>query len=1392
MRWFVGLICLMGVWVVGVGVANADDPPSWASPVLVQRLEQTIAAAGQASTPGGGQPDLSADEAKAAFEDAFPQVASADAYSTDALVQHGDIEKVIDPREARVSLDNGKSGVLISSLPLQTDDASGDKVGVDASLQSQGTAYEPAAALADYSVSKDLEQGVQLSDAGVGVAPTGSGVDGAVAHRVGDSVMWANTATDTDFIVTPQPTGVETFEQVRSADAPQSLPLDISLPQDGRIVPSSQLPGGLDVKDSGGQTVTSVSPVMATDADGNTVPASYHLDGDGHTVSIQVEHRGGDVHYPVLVDPTFTIPEYLWDAGANGNYPGWKYSSTSAAGMSSLAGAGIFGSGIYGWFGANLSMPAWSAAVWRFDAPGTSSIVQAQLTSTYWNTAGHSCVWLGMQAMRVPSTPWDAGTSWKTSTGTDMTSLPYMNCAGYAQVMRSLNSTSHYGNNSLVAQIFAYKNGLATVPANANTDLLYLTTSSVVIEDDDIPVASMQNPVTMDAGGSLSFNLTDQGTGISYWKLSSPDHPGWDKATDGTFICTATYAPDWGCPRSHTIGAALGNLPEGPSTIRVNANDPTNNPTQRDYTIIRDRTGPTITPTGTLWEHRNQSTDHRNEGLYDAGYNLHLAVGDTYSAITSVKVTVSGSTPVTITPTTCPTTGGCTQNIDWNFATDTYTDGPHVITIDATDSHGNVATQRVFGVNVDRHGSVYHATVWDGDPTSSDSSSSQEWYDPTTSRVRAEDGAQTWSQGPVACTFDAAGCLERHTATDGSEPDTGEADFSIKTGRAHDDVRLLGDAELEAALMPDKGSYVSTSSAASVLAIWQRPPPGNAGTYALYQTSTTDDDADGSTTEVDKLWLDTNTNLPVKWQETDDGDVVESEYYTYDASRYLDSELPTGYFDVEPSVLGGQTHTSSTQDLGPITAQEAEAHTEIDHGEQLELAADFRETYGLDSSSATVEDSIDDEESAPSGFTESVARYGVPLYPAELAHMRSRDALQDAADDLRDQLSEEETGTYGGGYLSDEGGDPTLHLLFTQISEPQEASIRSGFAYPEAIDFDTASRSLEEIEQLQDSVDSDWEAGDLDDLSVASTDIDEKANAVRVGTEVTQETSGGGVRIESEQESEEQQAAAQAELTQRYGPGVVAQAATPIQPTSYWKAGEYIFGEEDATQRNTEECTSGFGGHVGKRNYQMTAGHCSPRGWTWWLNDIEQSAAQGTTVKTTWPEPNQEKSSDAESLRIGNKERSARMKVFFGKKTHYYWVEGRTELTPRRTGRTGDKACVYSRKGGYTQCETEVISTSRVGSTPEGGKLTHEMVVASNCSVQNGGRHGGVHLGDSGGPVYVSGSTSNRVKAVGIISGFLYATINGHHYACVNGRADTAISQIGYSLTNLGLTLNTR
>jgi hypothetical protein len=126
MRWFVGLVCLVGAVVAGGGVANADDSPSWAPPGLVQRLEQTIADAAQPGSPGGEQPDLSAAEAKTAFADAFPQVASADAYSTDALVQHGDIEKVLDPREARVSLDNGKTGVLVSSLPLQTEDASGD------------------------------------------------------------------------------------------------------------------------------------------------------------------------------------------------------------------------------------------------------------------------------------------------------------------------------------------------------------------------------------------------------------------------------------------------------------------------------------------------------------------------------------------------------------------------------------------------------------------------------------------------------------------------------------------------------------------------------------------------------------------------------------------------------------------------------------------------------------------------------------------------------------------------------------------------------------------------------------------------------------------------------------------------------------------------------------------------------------------------------------------------------------------------------------------------------------------------------------------------------------------------------------------------------------------
>jgi hypothetical protein len=92
----------------------------------------------------------------------------------------------------------------------------------------------------------------------------------------------------------------------------------------GRLVLDYRLGDGLALRRSGDpeqaavvvrgeKTVATTSKVVAFDADGRPVPV--HSSVHGEQLVIEVDHRGRDLRYPLLVDPT----TYLWENASTGS-----------------------------------------------------------------------------------------------------------------------------------------------------------------------------------------------------------------------------------------------------------------------------------------------------------------------------------------------------------------------------------------------------------------------------------------------------------------------------------------------------------------------------------------------------------------------------------------------------------------------------------------------------------------------------------------------------------------------------------------------------------------------------------------------------------------------------------------------------------------------------------------------------------------------------------------------------------------------------------------------------------------------------------------------------------------------------------------------------------------
>ena len=158
---------------------------------------------------------------------------------------------------------------------------------------------------------------------GVTVAPASAATSEA-PEPVGDQVMFANTAKDTDYMVEPLPggTGVEVAWQLRSQSSPESNALTFRLPLGARLQMSAKVPGGAEIV-QGDATLAVIPPASAHDADGSQLLVTYTV--SGNTLSTHV-NLNGDVDFPVLVDPD--INGYYGEASSASVWSGWQSYST--------------------------------------------------------------------------------------------------------------------------------------------------------------------------------------------------------------------------------------------------------------------------------------------------------------------------------------------------------------------------------------------------------------------------------------------------------------------------------------------------------------------------------------------------------------------------------------------------------------------------------------------------------------------------------------------------------------------------------------------------------------------------------------------------------------------------------------------------------------------------------------------------------------------------------------------------------------------------------------------------------------------------------------------------------------------------------------------------------
>jgi hypothetical protein len=164
-------------------------------------------------------------------------------------------------------------------------------------------------------IARDTDMGFAIATTAgrLDVVPSDVSIDASRPVRVagGDAVIVANTATDADTLTRPDGGGIETFTQIRSADAPEDFSWTAALPGQEQI--RARADGGAEIVDAKGAVIATVSAPWAKDADGRSVPTTLSVSGD--TLTMHVAHLDGGFAYPIVADPWWA-PQWLKDAGS--------------------------------------------------------------------------------------------------------------------------------------------------------------------------------------------------------------------------------------------------------------------------------------------------------------------------------------------------------------------------------------------------------------------------------------------------------------------------------------------------------------------------------------------------------------------------------------------------------------------------------------------------------------------------------------------------------------------------------------------------------------------------------------------------------------------------------------------------------------------------------------------------------------------------------------------------------------------------------------------------------------------------------------------------------------------------------------------------------------------
>lgn len=592
--------------------------------------------------------------------------------------------------------------LIESGLPLRVEDEAGVEEPVDLGLEHAEGELQEENPIVPVGIPVELGEGVELAEGKLGISFPGSAQGREATTIEGDSAFYPNVQEDTDLVVAPMPTGVETLTQIRSPEAPRTETEHLSLPAGASLVSSEG--GGAEVTLDGHQLME-VTPATAIDAAGNPVETEMSVEGDDLTITV---YPSPGAVYPILVDPNFRLDEYKWTWGGSG-WAGWE-AVDSAAGYKALTEqwgttikAADLTSGFAGGATPNTGaqwvywVPRYASDQSKYGSRPTSWIEYASLNSWMFLKEGNSSYFPEVVAGIINPT---AGT-WDSMGTYNGTQPEFSGWSGNS----AFPNTGDHG-----AKMFTF--GLITLENEAQAKYRNAVAGQVIVElrDEDTPsFTELKGPSGWWSTGepTISYAATDTGLGVAGFKAEMPSVP--STARTSAVSCSGTNQSP--CPRvakstesgMPAIKLDATDAPNGIDSFNVSVNDPLygfesggSDPTPHIATgtvqLKVDHTRPELSLSGPL-------TEQEGLGTTRPEYELNITAADgtdeePQSGIAKVEVKVDGK-KVTMAN-EAPWNPNCaSQNCrfsgTWTLKASEYTAGAHQVEVFATDGAGNVS-----------------------------------------------------------------------------------------------------------------------------------------------------------------------------------------------------------------------------------------------------------------------------------------------------------------------------------------------------------------------------------------------------------------------------------------------------------------------------------------------------------------------------------------------------------------------------------------------------------------------------------------------------------------------------------------------------------------------------